>query len=440
MEEAFRTRIGGLVLLAAVLAAAGVSGQTQWVQVTPQIKPPRVNSTCMAYDSNRRVAVLFAGDHLSVPGTTWEWDGVKWTQVKPAIQPMGGEYAMAFDSVRGHVVMLGGEYLKMSMWAWDGFNWNRLYPKNMPPWRNGHAMAFDANRGRVVLFGGRHNDTWEWDGRDWTQCKPITSPQARFGHAIVYDAARRHVVLFGGSGERVYDDTWVWQGVTWIRKPTTLRPSPRYFHQMAYDAERRRVVLHGGWFAVHGYRGDTWEWDGIAWVSRVTTPKFLGRSQAGVVYHAATQRVVLFGGNAEIGHYSGPVQETWELRETHLSGQGAPRLGSVVTGQLSSPPDAGHGYQFASSFGVGPIPVGPLSLGLQMDVLFWVSVTDAWPTVFGGYRGRLDPSGAAVAKITIPNVTALIGRSIHSAFVVIDPGPTPDIRSVSNTFSFQVVR
>jgi hypothetical protein len=74
--------------------------------------------------------------------------------------------------------------------------WTRLSPADSPSPRLGHAMAFDTARQRVVLLGGwnrttpRFGDTWEWDGRAWHWRFPATSPTARDRHAMAYDAAR----------------------------------------------------------------------------------------------------------------------------------------------------------------------------------------------------------------------------------------------------------
>lgn len=64
-------------------------------------------------------------------------------------------------------------------------------------------MAYDSLRGRVVLFGGAITngalgDTWEWDGTDWTQMA-TSGPSRRYGHALAYDSRRQRVVLFGGQ-------------------------------------------------------------------------------------------------------------------------------------------------------------------------------------------------------------------------------------------------
>jgi len=64
------------------------------------------------------------------------------------------------------VVLVGGWGLA-DTWEWDGSQWVQRTPATSPPPRwGGHAMAYDSLRGRVVLFGGSNGynsylgDTW----------------------------------------------------------------------------------------------------------------------------------------------------------------------------------------------------------------------------------------------------------------------------------------
>jgi len=105
--------------------------------------------------------------------------------------------------------------------------WTQKFPSTSPPARYNHAMAFDSVRGQVVLFGGTDEtqnlrqvrDTWVWDGTNWTQKFPSTSPPARENHAMAFDPVRGVVVLFGGVGTSgsTMNDTWVWDGLTWTQ-------------------------------------------------------------------------------------------------------------------------------------------------------------------------------------------------------------------------------
>jgi len=125
---------------------------------------------------------------------------------------------------------------------------------------------------------------------------------------------------------------------------------------------------------------------------------------------------------------------------THLHGTGAPRPGLTVSLTLTAFHDVARPYQLASSLGTGPIPLDTRQLGLSPDGLLVVTVMGYWPTVFSGYRGVIDSKGQAQAAIHIPNVPALIGVRLHSAFVTLDPAAPSRIRSISNTFTFSVTK
>lgn len=126
-------------------------------------------------------------------------------------------------------------------------------------------------------------------------------------------------------------------------------------------------------------------------------------------------------------------------RDPQLVAAGTGKSGSTIQLSLSSPDDPGLAYALGSSLGTGPIPIGPrLHIGLSLDPLLILSVADALPATFVGYRGVLDGKGDAVAKIRIPSDGRLVGTRIHTAYVVRDRQPGGAIQSVSNTSSFTI--
>ena len=124
------------------------------------------------------------------------------------------------------------------------------------------------------------------------------------------------------------------------------------------------------------------------------------------------------------------------FRDLVLGGTG--RIGSTMTLSLHASDSPGLSYQVGSSLGTGPIPIGNRQIALSADDLLVVTVGDLWPWFFSGYRGVLDAQGDAQASIHIPNVQALIGIPIHSAFVTLDPAAPWGIRSISDTESFMI--
>jgi hypothetical protein len=149
-----------------------------------------------------------------------------------------------------------------------------------------------------------------------------------------------------------------------------------------------------------------------------------------MVYDAARRRVVLFDG-----------AETWEygFRGT-LTLSGTPRLGGTVGIGLTATNDAGLPYLLGSALGTGPIRIDTRQLGLSPDGLLFVTVMNALPTIFFGYRGSLDARGQAQAAVRVPNHPPLVGLRIHSAFVTLDPTAPSGIRSISSTASLTITR
>jgi hypothetical protein len=324
-------RPGRIRSIAAALASLAVAASTEaaavgpdWLLAATPTLPAARESHAMAYDSSRGRVVMFGTFPFGAfPGErdTWEWDGKTWIRaVSPTMPAARSEHAMAYDSLRGRVVMFGGQASTTydDTWEWNGSSWVERTPPVSPPPRSGHAMAYDIARGRVVLFGGTASgganlgDTWEWDGASWTQRMPAASPSPRAYHAMVYDAVRGRTVLFGGSvGGFAVNETWEWDGTTWVRQlPAGGLPAPRSRHAMAYDGGRGRTVLYGGAsFTGSNHLGDLWEWNGTAWAQRIPSPSPLPRYNHDMAYDSVRGHVVLFGGRSST---LWPLGDTWE--------------------------------------------------------------------------------------------------------------------------------
>ena len=267
----------------------------------------------IAYDSQRRRVVYFDGFY------TWEYDGAAWSKVASTGPRYRRQAAMAYDPVRGRVVLSGGDDTAGpidDLWEWDGVSWTEARPALRPPALYGHALAFDPVRQRMLLFGGDtggFGETWAWDGTSWTRLSPATAPSARQYHAMATDPVRGRVVLFGGRDQkpRSNDETWEWDGNNWQLVAVATSPSPRDRHAMAFDAARGSIVMVGGvesgslWGVLEA---DTWEWNGTAWALIGATPP--GRIGPGLAYDVARGVTVLYGGG---GLYVTPaVFDTWE--------------------------------------------------------------------------------------------------------------------------------
>jgi parallel beta helix pectate lyase-like protein len=122
-----------------------------------------------------------------------------------------------------------------------------------------------------------------------------------------------------------------------------------------------------------------------------------------------------------------------------LVGSGSGKPGTAITLNLYAPADVSLPYQLGSSLGNGPIPVDTRFLYLSPDPLLVASVNGYLPTIFVNYSGFLDTSGQATAALAIPNVPALTGIRIYTAFVTVKAGAPSNLQSISGTFLFTVM-
>lgn len=276
----------------------------------------------LAYDSWRARLVLFGGRENDFVDDTWEFDGVDWQQLRPAVAPAPRTTSIVFEDARGLTVAFGGQGSPAFLgdtWQWNGQVWVQASTPIRPPARVLHGFAHDVGRQESLLFGGydgtRLGDTWTWNGTGWTQRNPAASPSPRSSVAMAYDPVRAHVVLFGGRDPlwNVLDDTWTWDGTTWQSITVTARPGARDGAAMAFEPNSGRLLLMGG-SAARGVHGDTWTWDGAIWrLEREAGPEPTGA----VAEDPAASRLVMFGGQERFGsRYSNATRVGDGLRWT----------------------------------------------------------------------------------------------------------------------------
>lgn len=220
-----------------------------WTQIA---SPPlrRINSFMTTFGSN---LLLFGGlepshqtggavDQGTLYNDTWLFDGVIWTQVNTAHAP-SPRYngAIAYDTVRGQVVLSGGGVDALSggtvyydTWIFNGNDWHQAHPATTLT-DSLVAAAFDASLQQVVglpLSGA--GNMWTWDGADWT--KRETQMPA---FDITYDAARQQVmgVGFEPTGAGFYDT------VTYLRVPGRTSLVVSGAPSAALDAAANQYVI-----------------------------------------------------------------------------------------------------------------------------------------------------------------------------------------------------
>jgi hypothetical protein len=245
-----------------------------WNQAHPRLKPPPRTGALMAYDSARKVAVMFGG---LGPGAamhsgavnlndTWTWNGA-WAPQHPAHSPsLGGggwQSTMAFDPASQKVLLFGFDSAyKPQTWSWNGTDWSELLAVTEP--ETVGTMFSDGRHAYLVAVpfmpvDGRYvNQTWRWDGDTWTLLKLRHDLPASVGVAaaggMAYDALHAMLVL-------LIRDTWTWDGSTWSRQhPAVSPPGTGY---MVYFARLREVVSWGNQWG--NPNNDMWAWDGTNW-------------------------------------------------------------------------------------------------------------------------------------------------------------------------------
>jgi hypothetical protein len=176
---------------------------------------------------------------------------------------------MAYDADRHFSVLfggmsIGGDFHDLSdLWGWNGLNWTALSTSPVPPGRHFHTLAYDSVRGKLVMFGGRIGrdvpplrtlgDTWEFDGNHWTQAV-VPGPSPRGGSCMAFDAARNQMVLFGG--EFGLDDTWVYRFGA-VGPDPTIGAQPESRSVPFGEGVSFAVLAQGGGELTYQWRKDT---------------------------------------------------------------------------------------------------------------------------------------------------------------------------------------
>jgi cysteine-rich repeat protein len=278
--------------------------------VSPASLPPARYRHGMAYDARNKLVVVFGGlDENSMPlGDTWTWNGTDWKQASPTESPSPREAAMAYDPVRGVIVMVGAPPTSSSYetWEFDGTTWQQKATGMAAPPAGGSpptSLAFDAVSARILALGT--SSTSSWDGTTWTSLGQQL-PGVYNGASLAENPDGR-VTLFGGQydtcpvGTSCFtqdfanrDQTFEWTDTGWSEQLLDA-PEPRSFACAALDTRRRVVVVVGGKIGATALQ-QTLEYDGFRWTKFAGAPWSSGRYFASIAYDEARDQMVVFGG------------------------------------------------------------------------------------------------------------------------------------------------
>jgi hypothetical protein len=174
----------------------------------------------------------------------------------------------------------------------------------------------------------------------------------------------------------------------------------------------------------------------------------LALSPRNTFYMATRTDVREFDGSGTIVNtFTFPVQielmGVAEYADRRVSVSGTPVPGGTVTIDVmpGKPSDAGRSYALAMSLSTYPDAVGPFPNGevmnLAADPLFFVTASDALPTIFVNFRGVLDSQARAQAQINIPVTTpSTLNLPLNVGGIVIDPSVPGSVSTVLTSVTF----
>jgi hypothetical protein len=443
------------------LLATGTS-MAQWQQAAPAVSPSQRSDAAMTYSPVLGQVLLFGGAPAvgSPMRDTWAFDGTNWTQLAPSSQPSGRAQAgLVWDTNRGVAVLYGGANASPwggpsidETWEYDGMKWSRILPAHTPSGLASFGMAYDEVRGRVVVYGGdadntfpiAERSTWEYDGFDWRKVTTSNSPGPLERPAMCHDIARGRTVLFGGINPQTggSDAIWVYDGLNWTQLAVAgSKPAARTGAKMVYDSYRGICVLHGGAdFTTGAPYNDTWEFDGTAW-SQIGGPGISpARSSFAMAMDDGRGGVLLFGG-AEANYTL--HNDTWQFGASYqtfgvgcagsngipaLSSVGLPRIGdsfSIVVRNLNPGAQAALIFTGLSrtNWTYGALPADLTGFGLTGCTIY----TSAEVLNVVGAA-----NGSAYLTMNVPANVGLVGLRIHQQAASIEPGINPAGYVVSN--------
>lgn len=366
---------------------------------------PEIFEPVVTYDAVRDRAVVL-GARTGDPQAPLhaEWTGDAWVTVPAVNGPTTYQHGQVFDAARGETVVFGGGVSVMTSqtWVWNGTNW-RVAATSGPSPRRRPAMAFDSVRGRVVLVGGIDintllSDHWEWDGSAWTQIA-ATTPMGAVGGALGFDPLRNRTVFLSTGVTFEYD------GVSWQQVATGSPTPSNHYRSMVWNAATQRLQTSAQTQASSLGRV---EWDGAQWITVGGAPGALAYDpqRGAMLAYTADGFVIESQAPASAVDFGSPCGGS--ATATSLTAFGVPRVGStsfhldVRAEATQRPALLGFGL------GTSNLPIGNGCTFLLQNAIG----TQIWFT---------DPRGFWHQRLALPAALALRGVALHAQAAVLDP-------------------
>lgn len=297
------------------VSQSGAQPCPEWTQRSPVTTPSAREDHAMTYDSVRGVVVLFGGQLTggSLSNETWTWNGTNWTLKSTSGPVARAGHSMVFDPTLGTAVMFGGSGAGGTLqdtWQWNGTTWTAAGTGNFVGPRSNHSSVYRGTASKTIVYTGDSSPMgriYSYSSPTWFSNDFASGPSSRSGPVMAYDTARSVAVMYGGMGIFSSPTSTSELGPTGWSTVGGSSPGARLEHAMAYHGALAATVLVGG---LNSADDNTWLWDGSAWTSfDVSAPT--ARYKHTMAYDSSRGVVVLFGGSE---HGSGSVLgDTWEL-------------------------------------------------------------------------------------------------------------------------------
>lgn len=178
----------------------------------------------MAYDPISRTVLFYgfpvaSGGGVTASAQTWAWNGTDWAQVGGGSAPTSSfPPAGVMFTAGDHVLLLPGSSVEVGgrdvtqTWEWDGLRWTLLHPAlDLPGGISPFVGAYDPDTHQLVV--NDEIDTWIWNESTWRRVHPTVQLPA-LGY-VAYLPALHQVVSWGDVSRGLDAGTYGWTGTDW---------------------------------------------------------------------------------------------------------------------------------------------------------------------------------------------------------------------------------